>query len=147
MWKSGEITTVTERQFDHAVVLEVTGPRTGRKAPAEIDGVVRRHARAGTRAVVVNLAAVPMIDLAGLGALVDAYITMQRSGGTLRLACMTRRVQELVIITRLITVFDTFESVEKALGAPASGSRDDVQPAPRLSTMSLAPIERFLRTA
>jgi anti-sigma B factor antagonist len=138
--------TITDRRFERAAVLDITGPITGRKAAAEIDAIVRRHAWAGVDVIVANLARVPIVDCAGLGALVDAYITMQHSRGAFRLACVTRRIHDLVVITRLITVFDTFDSVEDALGGRAAAEGDTAF-APRPSMTSLEPIQRFLRRA
>src|SRR5687767_2476925 len=106
---------ITERRFEHAVVLDVTGPITGREAAGMIDAAVRRHARARTRILVANLGRVPFVDLAGLGALVDAQTTMRHAGGAFRLACVTKHIQDLVVITRLLTVVDTFESIEEAV--------------------------------
>lgn len=138
--------SISERRFEYAVVLDVTGPITGRKAAGMIDAAVRRHARAGTRILVANLGRVPLVDLAGLGALVDAYITMRQAGGVFRLACITKRIHDLVVITRLLTVIDTFDSVEEAAGGAIPADRGMV-PDGRLSMMALAPIQRFLRRA
>ena len=137
---------ISERQFEHAVVLDVTGPIAGPDAAGMIDATVRRHAKAGTRVLVANLGRVPLVDLAGLGALVEAHITMQQASGAFRLACVTKRIHDLVVITRLVTVIDTFDSVEEAIGDLIPANRGRAQGA-RLSTTSLAPIQRFLRRA
>ena len=137
---------ISERQFEHTIVLDVTGPIAGHQAAGMIDATVRRHAKAGTRVLVVNLGRVPLVDLAGLGALVDAYITMRQASGAFRLACVTKRIHDLVVITRLVTVIDTFDSVEEAIGGAIPAHQRMGQGA-RLSTMALAPIQRFLRRA
>ena len=137
---------ISERQFEHAVVLDVTGPMTGRSAAAAIDAVAHRHARLGTRILVANLARVPSVDLAGLGALVDAHIAMRRAGGAFRLACVTKQIHDLVVITRLVTVIDTFDSIDEA----AYGACRTAAGVPRdgeLPTSALTPILRFLRRA
>ena len=137
---------ISERQFEHTVVLDVTGPIAGHQAAELIDATVRRHAKAGTRVLVANLGRVPLVDLAGLGALVDAYITMRQASGAFRLACVTKRIHDLVVITRLVTVIDTFDSIAEAIGGTIPANRGIRQGA-RLSTTSLAPIQRFLRRA
>jgi anti-anti-sigma factor len=142
----GRIMNVTERRFEHAVVLDLTGPMTGRNAAGGLDAAVRRHARAGTPLLVANLGRVPSVDLAGLGALVDAHITMRHAGGAFRLACVTERIRDLVVITRLLTVMDAFDSVEEAVAGTIPTARGMAQDW-RLSTMALAPILRFLRRA
>jgi anti-anti-sigma factor len=137
---------ITERRVADIVVLDVAGSIAGRKAAALIDTIVRRHARTGTRIIVANLARVPAIDLAGLGALVDAYITMHCARGTFRLARLAKQIHDLVVITRLVTVIDIFDALEDALGVPAPAEHEITQAA-RLATTSLAPIQRFLRRA
>ena len=109
-----------------------------------IQEAVRRHARAGTRILVANLCRVPLVDFAGLGVLVDAQITMRHEGGAFRLACVTKHIRDLVAITRLRTVIDTFDSVEEAVARAIPTGMPQNE---RLSTMALAPILRFLRRA
>ena len=55
------------------------------------------------------------VDSAGLGALVSAYTTVTREGGILKLANVTRKLQDLLSITKLLTVFETFDSEDEAL--------------------------------
>ena len=54
-------------------------------------------------------------DSAGLGAIVSAYTTVTREGGTLKLANVTKKLQDLLSITKLLTVFETFDSEDEAL--------------------------------
>jgi anti-anti-sigma factor len=136
--------TITERRFEHAVVLDLTGPITGRNAAGVFDAAVHRHARSGMSLLVANLARVPSVDLAGLGSLVDAHITMRHAGGAFRLACVTKPIRDLVVITRLLAVIDAFDSVEEALAGSVPRDRGMAQDWP-LRTMALAPILRFLR--
>jgi len=136
--------SISERRFEHAVVLDLTGPITGRKAAGMFDAAVQQHARAGTRLLVANLARVPSIDLAGLGSLLDAHITMRRAGGAFRLACVTKRIRDLVAITRLLAVIDAFDSLEGALDRTVRGDRGMSEDW-RFRTVALTPILRFLR--
>src|SRR2546426_2971028 len=92
---------ITERQFEEVIVLDLVGPIAGEKASAQIDEAVRRQSRAGRSIVVANLNSVRSVDLAGLSALVEAYATMRRVGGVLQLACVTKRIHDLLVITRL----------------------------------------------
>jgi anti-sigma B factor antagonist len=137
--------TITERQWGDAAVMDLCGALAGPKAVEVFDAAVRRRCRDGTRKVVVNLGGVPSVDLAGLGALVDAHMALHQAGTAFTLACVTRRIHDLVVITRLLTVFDTCESVEEALGG-ATPTMAGVK-APRLSLTSLGIIHRFLRRA
>jgi anti-sigma B factor antagonist len=137
---------IGQRQFGDVVVLDLVGPLAGWKAAGAVEDTVRRHGRAGTRTVVANMARVQSVDLAGLGALVEAYSTMREGGGEMRLASLTKRIHDLVVITRLLTVFNTFDSVEEAVQGQSPALSDTAEPA-QVSSMSLGMIHRFLRRA
>lgn len=113
-WSLGETT-----------VLELHGVLTALAAAEFLAAAVRRLHLTGPQRLVLNLEDVPSIDAAGLGALVAAYGAVKRSGGTIRLARVGKRVHALLVVCRLITVFETFDSVEDAV---ADGSRGRPDP-------------------
>jgi anti-sigma B factor antagonist len=79
--------------------------------------------------VVINLRAVPYLDSAGLGEIVCAYTTATRMGGTLTLLNVTARVRQLLVMTRLLAVFDVFDAEADAVArAGAAATTHDVQP-------------------
>ena len=106
---------ICERRFGDATVLDLAGPMVAGKADGLIETAVRRQVRDGRRIVIANLGNVPAIDAAGLGALVVAYTTMRRAGGVFRLACVTKRIHDVIVMTRLTAVFDIFDCVEHAV--------------------------------
>ena len=69
----------------------------------------------GHRKVILNLAQVPYIDSAGLGEIVRTYTTVSRQGGSLKLLNLTKRITDLLSITKLLTVFETFDSEPDAI--------------------------------
>jgi anti-sigma B factor antagonist len=69
----------------------------------------------GSKNILVNMASVTHVDSAGLGELVSAYTTVARAGGSMKLVNLTRRLTDLLTITKLLTVFDTFDSEQDAL--------------------------------
>src|SRR2546422_7384036 len=69
----------------------------------------------GQRRILLNLADVNYVDSAGLGALISSYTTVKREGGSLKLVNLTKRIQDLLAITKLITVFETFDTETEAL--------------------------------
>ena len=69
----------------------------------------------GRKKIVLNLAEVPYIDSAGLGEIVRTYTTVSRQGGSLKLLNLTKRITDLLAITKLLTVFETFESEDEAV--------------------------------
>jgi anti-sigma B factor antagonist len=133
---------ITERRLGSAAVLDLAGPVAGFKADAALGAAVRRQLEAGSRLVVANLGSVPSIDITGLGALVQAYRAARNAGADMRLAGVTRRIHDLVVLTRLLTVFDSYDSVEAALGAPAGTGAGEAA-----AVMPLGGIERFLHRA
>lgn len=137
---------LTERRLDHAVVLELTGPVAGRQATDRLDAAVRRQAHACTLFVVADLARVPSVDLGGLGSFLDAHMTIRHAGGVFRLVCANRRIRDLLAVTRLFQVIETFDSVEEAIDAVVAETCGTPQDW-RLRTVALAPILRFLRRA
>lgn len=134
---------ITEGHFGDVVVLNLHGPIAGMKAVGMLESAVRRHCRDGVRHVVANLGGVPSVDLRGLGALVDAHRALRQARGVFTLACITKRLHDLVVITRLLTVFDTCDSVAEAVGSAIPASAGVKSPRPSL--MSLGNINRFLR--
>ncbi|MGH9140924.1 MAG: STAS domain-containing protein [Vicinamibacterales bacterium] len=107
---------ITERQFGDVVVLDLHGAIAGYKAAGELECAVRRHCRNSIGAVVANLGGVRSVDVSGLAALFEAQTTLRRDGGNFKLAGITTRIHDLIVITRLLTMFDAYDSVEEALG-------------------------------
>jgi anti-sigma B factor antagonist len=69
----------------------------------------------GQKKLLLNLEGVPYIDSAGLGEIVRTYTTVSRQGGNLKLVNLTKRITDLLSITKLLTVFETFDSEAEAL--------------------------------
>jgi anti-sigma B factor antagonist len=70
---------------------------------------------AGRKKLLLNLEGVPYIDSAGLGEVVRTYTTVSRQGGSLKLLNLTKRIEDLLSITKLLTVFETYESEAEAV--------------------------------
>jgi anti-sigma B factor antagonist len=108
---------ITERSNNGVTVLDLNG----KILLGEGDDVVRDKVRgviaAGGRKLLLNLADVPYVDSAGLGELVRCHTRMVRAGGAIKLLNLTARMQDLLQITKLVTVFETFESEDSAVGS------------------------------
>jgi len=70
--------------------------------------------------LLLNLDGVPYIDSAGLGEMVRSYTTVSRQGGKLKLLNLTKRIEDLLSITKLLTVFETFDSEAEAIQSYAA---------------------------
>ena len=140
---------ITQWALGDATVLELHGALTA-PATTELLDAVRKVTRTGPRELILDLEDVPSIDAAGLGTLVTAYSVVRRVGGTLRLARVARRVQTLLVVGRLITILQMFDSVEDAV-ADGLGARSDSStighPTSQLSQASLDVIQHFLQRA
>ena len=79
----------------------------------------RRHVRGlleqGNKKVLVNLGGVDYVDSSGIGELVSCYTTTKNQGGQLKLLNLTKKIKDLLQITKLLTVFETFDSEDEAL--------------------------------
>ena len=71
----------------------------------------------GTEKIVLNLEDVPYVDSAGLGEIVRCYTTVSRKNGELKLLHLTKRIHDLLSITKLLTVFDTYDTESEAVNS------------------------------
>lgn len=65
--------------------------------------------------VLLNFAEVPYLDSTGLGEVVRSYTSIKKAGGVVKIVNLTNKVKDLLSVTKLITVFDTFEEEDKAI--------------------------------
>ncbi|GBC78694.1 Putative anti-sigma factor antagonist [bacterium HR08] len=107
--------TITERRHNDVVILDIEGKILLGEGDVQLREAIRRLLQSGVRKILLNLANVPYMDSAGLGELVRAYTTVRREGGELKLLNLTARIQDLLTITKLISVFESFDSEEAAL--------------------------------
>ena len=106
---------VNERQAGDVTILDLTGEvRLGDSSVALRDSV-RKLADVGKKKVLLNLAGVKYIDSSGIGELIANYTTVSRQGGQLKLLNLTDRIQNLLVITKLLTVFDAYDDEAEAL--------------------------------
>src|SRR5689334_9214686 len=98
---------VKERQAGDVTILDMTGEvRIGEGAISLRDSI-RSLADQGKKKVLLNLAGVKYMDSSGVGELIANYTTITRGGGQLKLLNLTDRIQNLLVITKLLTVFDS----------------------------------------
>ena len=98
----------------NCVVLTLKGNVMGGPDGAKLHDTLHELKEDGKTNVVVDLSKVKFMNSSGLGMLISAMTTMRNAGGDLRLANVADRIQSLLVITKLITVFKHFDSVEEA---------------------------------
>jgi anti-sigma B factor antagonist len=101
--------TVSERVVGNVTILDVSGNVTLNDGAEQVRDKVRSVLQQGQKYLLVNLSKVSYMDSAGLGELVQAYSTVAKQGGKLKLVSPTKRLQDLLVITKLATVFDSFD--------------------------------------
>jgi anti-sigma B factor antagonist len=106
---------IQERAVGDVVVLDLKGKITLGEGDELLKDKVNSLMNQGHKKIVLNLAEVPYIDSAGLGEVVRTYTTVSRQGGSLKLLNLTKRITDLLSITKLLTVFETFESENEAV--------------------------------
>jgi anti-sigma B factor antagonist len=106
---------IEERAVGDVVVLDLKGKITLGEGDELLKDKVNSLVNQGHRKIVLNLADVPYIDSAGLGEVVRTYTTVSRQGGSLKLLNLTKRITDLLSITKLLTVFETFDSESEAV--------------------------------
>ena len=106
---------ITERVVGDVMILDLKGKITLGEGDELLKDKVNSLVNQGHRKIVLNLAEVPYIDSAGLGEIVRTYTTVSRQGGSLKLLNLTKRITDLLSITKLLTVFETFETEDEAV--------------------------------
>jgi anti-sigma B factor antagonist len=106
---------IEERAVGDVVVLDLKGKITLGEGDELLKDKVNSLVNQGHKKIVLNLAEVPYIDSAGLGEVVRTYTTVSRQGGSIKLLNLTKRITDLLSITKLLTVFETFDSEGEAV--------------------------------
>jgi anti-sigma B factor antagonist len=103
------------RKTDTVAILDVSGKLMGGPDADVFKETIRNLLDEGFKNVVVNMSQVPFINSTGLGILISAYTTLRKEDGVLKLANVTERIDSLLMITKLGTIFETYSSEEKAV--------------------------------
>jgi anti-sigma B factor antagonist len=106
---------IEERNVGDVKVLDLKGKITLGEGDELLKDKVNSLVNQGHKKIVLNLAEVPYIDSAGLGEIVRTYTTVSRQGGSLKLLNLTKRITDLLAITKLLTVFETFDAENDAI--------------------------------
>jgi anti-sigma B factor antagonist len=106
---------IVERTVNDVTVLDLKGKMTLGEGDELLKDKINSLLAAGKKKLLLNLESVPYIDSAGLGEVVRTYTTVSRQGGSLKLLNLTKRIEDLLSITKLLTVFDTFDSEAEAI--------------------------------
>lgn len=108
---------IEERAVGDVMILDLKGKLTIGDGDELLKDKINSLIQQGHKKLLLNLEGVPYVDSAGLGEIVRTYTTVSRQGGNLKLLNLTKRIEDLLAITKLLTVFDTYESESEALAS------------------------------
>ncbi|HEY0050159.1 MAG TPA: STAS domain-containing protein [Pyrinomonadaceae bacterium] len=108
---------ITERRSGKVMIVDLEGNIRLGEGSMEFRQFIRRTVQNGEKNILLNLAGITYIDSSGLGEIVAAYTSVQKIDGEMKLLHLTRRVNELMMITKLLTVFEVFDNEAQALGS------------------------------
>lgn len=108
---------IRERQAGDVTVLDMNGRITIGEGSVALRSAVRRLLEEGKKKILLNLAGVGYIDSSGIGELVSSYTTIKGAEGQLKLLSLGKKLQDLLTITKLLTVFDVYDDEAEALAS------------------------------
>ena len=106
---------IEERVVDDVTILDLKGKMTLGEGDELLKDKIGSLVSQGKKKILLNLEAVPYIDSAGLGEIVRTYTSISRQGGRLKLLNVSKRIQDLLVITKLITIFDSYDGEDEAV--------------------------------
>ena len=98
--------TITTREVSHVTIVDITGRITLGDELDQLRNTIRELVAAGKKKIILNFANVDYIDSSGVGELVGSYTTVRNAGGELKLMNLTKKVHDVLNVTKLYTVFD-----------------------------------------
>jgi anti-sigma B factor antagonist len=108
---------ITEKTQGEAVVIGLEGKVMGGPDATLFHGKLHEFVNSGRKKIVIDLAKVEWMSSVGLGMLISAMTTMKNNKGQLHLANVTESIESILTITRLVTIFQTFDSLDEAIAA------------------------------
>lgn len=108
---------LSTRQVDGVTILDLSGRITLGEGSVQLRDAVRDLLSKGSKKILLNLGDVNYIDSSGIGELVSAYTTVRNQGGDLKLLNLTKKVHDLLQITKLYTVFDVKDDEASAVAS------------------------------
>ncbi len=106
-----------ERQAGDVTILDMSGKITIGEGSVTLRSAIRRLLEEGKKKILLNLAGVGYVDSSGIGELVSSFTAINKEGGQLKLLNLTQKIRDLLAITKLLTVFDSYDDKETALNS------------------------------
>lgn len=120
---------IKNRQAGNVTILDIDGNLRIGEGSIVLQKAIRHQLQEGQTQILLNLARVDYIDSSGLGELVAGHVAVGKRGGQIKLLHLTLRVRELMTITKLLTVFDTYEDEAEAVASFETSGAEAQEPA------------------
>ena len=108
---------ITDREINGVTIMDFRGRIANGSARTQLRSRIREHLERGRQEILLNLGGVDFIDSFGLGVLIEVHDKVKNQGGVLKLVNLNRRVNHLMVITKLETEIDCFEDEGTALAS------------------------------
>ena len=108
---------IEERVVGDVTIIDLSGRMTRNEGHGLLKDKINSLVHQGRTRLLLNLARVPYMDSTCVGEIVGGFIAVKNAGGSLKLSNLTQRIEELLVIAKLTTVFETFDSEKEALGS------------------------------
>src|SRR5262252_5821649 len=109
--------TIKDREAGDVTILDLSGKITIGEGSVQLREAVRKLLDDGKKKLLLNLGDVSYVDSSGIGELVSSYTTTNNNGGQLKLLNQTKKIHDLLTITKLLTVFETFNDEQAAVSS------------------------------
>jgi anti-sigma B factor antagonist len=106
---------LSHREIEGVIILEPKGKIMGGPDATMLHDMLHDFIDQNKKKVVIDLSKVEWMNSTGLGILISGLTTLRNNGGELKLACVTEKIESLLTITKLITVFENYDTIEDAV--------------------------------
>jgi len=106
---------IEKRKNGDVVILDIKGKILFGEGVEDLRQEIQKMVDSGEKKVLMNFADVPYLDSTGLGEVIRCYTTMKKNGGDIKIINLTNNVRDLLSVTKLITVFETYNNEEEAV--------------------------------
>ena len=106
---------IRERKLGQIVILDLTGKITIGDGSNKLRDEVNRLLEAGEREIILNFESTSYLDSSGIGELISRHTTTKNQGGHLKLLKLPKKIRDLLLVTKLLGVFETFENEQDAV--------------------------------
>lgn len=107
--------SIQEKQIGSVTVVTVRGNLMGGKGTQAVHEKIKGHIEDGSKMIVVDLSRIKWLNSQGLGMLMACLTTIRNNGGDLKIAGAAERVQNVFMVTKLVRVFETYDTVREAI--------------------------------